>query len=422
MFSPPILINTSSPLHKHRGFFIQFLVFLYTAYRYLSRSYESYGFLPESSFSYPREWLADLWQFPALHFSTFQFIYNWLPHPSADQIRVIQYLIVFAAFAGLIGFKARYSAVVCFVLAVHLEGIAISADAEISGGTVLLASLLLFIFTPSRAFYSLGKKSKNNYSLESTFLVFNFSLLLALFYFLPGLNKIIDCGLNWPFTVRLDLEALSVIESSYLFNERFSFLPLVETQQFYVVSVVGGFFTLFAELAALMFVTNFRYKFILVSLLISMHTFVLLMVGINFTGNSILLLGVLDCSVFSEKALIVYDDNCNFCIASVNLLKRFKPSGITFLGISKATDSLNPKDILRIDFPRCKKALCLIRNGDICYGSSAISSFLLKTRIFPVGLFMHVVPFNFISASVYEIVSRNRYKIMGKCSSGQCQI
>jgi predicted DCC family thiol-disulfide oxidoreductase YuxK len=418
----PRLIDTSMPTHRIRAYFIQFLIFSYVVYRYLSRSYESYGFLPESSFSYPRWWIADLWKWPVLHFSTFQFVYNWIPHPSADQIRIIQYLIVLAALAGLAGIGVKYAAGICFVLASHLEGIAISADAEISGATVMLASLLLILFTPKRAFYALGINYNNSYSIESTFLVFNFSLLLAIFYFLPGLNKIVDCGLNWPFTVRLYLAASNVLQSSFLYNQRFSFVPLVQTQQYYMVSVLGGLTTLFAELAALVFVTTCRYKFLIVSLLIGMHTFVYLMVGINFTGNSILLLGVLDISIFAENAFVVFDDRCNFCVACKNMLNSLRPLGVKFIGISQIGKTLTEGDKKRIDISRCRKAICFIRPSDICYGSSSISSLLLKSILFPLGLLMHLIPFNFISALAYHLVSRNRYRIMGKCDSDNCEL
>ena len=70
-----------------------------------------------------------------------------------------------------------------------------------------------------------------------------------------------------------------------------------------------------------------------------------------------LLLGVW-ISVFQERVFVIYDDSCNFCIASVNILKKFKPRSV-FVGISKANHILAEEDFARVDFARCKKEIWL---------------------------------------------------------------
>ena len=140
-----------------QGYIIQFLIFSYSIFRYLSRSYESYGFLNDQSFSYPRWWLADLYPLPISHFSTFQFIYDFFPRLNPDNLMYIQYLIVVFSIFGLLGILPRLSAFVSFILATHLEGILISSDAEISGGTCLFACLILIVLCKKNSLYRINK-------------------------------------------------------------------------------------------------------------------------------------------------------------------------------------------------------------------------------------------------------------------------
>ena len=86
--------------YSFHAYIIKALIFLYSIYRYTSRSYESYGFLKEDSFSYPRWWTTSQYPLPLSHFSTFQFIYKYIPHINDSQITSLQYILVFFSFLG----------------------------------------------------------------------------------------------------------------------------------------------------------------------------------------------------------------------------------------------------------------------------------------------------------------------------------
>lgn len=405
-------------LYNIRSYWIQFLVFGYCLFRYSSRSYEAYGLIDPTRVLYQRWWVADLWQLPALHFSSFQFIYDFIPYPGTSQIRVIQYGICIFSILGLIGIIPRISSIILFLSTVHLEGILISADAEISGGTVLIAVLLLFPFTPNAAFYRLlpfNIKAQSR-TRSANFLVINYCLILGLFYFLPGINKIVDCGLNWPLTVRLDLLAVDKIQTQYFFNVRYVSSWITETQVSFVVSVLGGTVTLMAELAAIMFITNFRYNYLIVSLLIAMHSFVYLIAGINFTGNSLLLLGVINISTPFEKANIYFDDKCNFCTKSIKILQHLKPKNIEYVKLSSIKDTQN----LSFSKERCQKAICLTTDSDTMYGYNSIANLFLRSNFSLVGIAMHIIPLNLLGILLYYVIAKNRYLIAGKCKNDSC--
>ena len=408
-----------------RSYIIQLLVFSYTIYKYLSRSYETYGIIPSDLLNYPRWWIADLYKLPALHFSTFQFIYDSIPHPNAALIRIIQYLIVGFSFSGLIGIYPKISAFITFILAIHLEGIFISADAEISGGTILLISLLIISISPTKALYKINKINKlSNRSNESSTLVFLFCLAMGIYYFLPFLNKLLDTGF-FPLSLRLDLAAESIRERQFLFNFDFSVPFLVNTQTSAFLSFISGLVVWLSQLASILFITNFRYKYLLVITHIVMHTMVYFMVGINFTGNSILLLAILDWGSLFQKGNLYYDDKCNFCIRCRDILKKYiKPTNIIYEPLS----SLENKRILpnhynkSLNIRRAEKAIALESESDIMYGFNTIAALLLRSKFFIFGLIMYLPPINLLGIILYKIISDNRYLLAGKCDSGQCKL
>tara|TARA_B100000242_G_C43055458_1_gene493962 strand:- start:18787 stop:20094 length:1308 start_codon:yes stop_codon:yes gene_type:complete len=411
-----------------QAYLIQALTFFYTIYRYLSRSYESYGFLPHDSFTYPRWWLADLYPLPLSHFSTLQFIYRYIPHIDADLIAKFQYFIVIFAFFGLIGFLPRISAIISFLLTIHLEGILISADAEISGGTILFLSLLLIAISPKDALYRLWKFNPiNDKSEEASFLIFSFSLIIGIWYFSAGVNKLVDIGLNWPFTLNIHWLAKSVQQKQFLFNQRLSYPSFTLSQLSPILSVFSGFFTLISELGSILFITKFRYKYIIVFFLISMHTAVYFLAAINFTGNTILLLGILNWNSLCEKEIIIFDDKCRFCQNSINFIKKFiKPKNLKYMELSKVDSSqfdlkkngMNEQFNIR----RARQAIALISENDLMYGYNTISNILVRSPFFLVGLLMYLPPINLLGILIYKIIAKNRYLLSGKCESDNCQI
>ena len=413
-----------SPTEVVHGYVIQLLTFGYVIYKYSSRSYESYGFLAPDAFNYHRWWLADLWPVPASHFSTFQFIYNIFPHPSVDIIALIQYAIIISGILGIFGIGPKICSGVIFLLASHLDGIMISADAETSGGSIMLATTLLFLFIPYKAFYHFRPKKQLSISLskalvDTTTLVLSFQLIVGIFYFFAGINKIVDVGPHWPFTVRIDLLAESVKENQFLVTERYSWPLFVELNTSYILSTLSAFVALACELLALTFITVFRYKYIIVTLIIWMHIAIYLLMGINFIGNCFLVLGVLDWGSITRKATIIYDDECNFCRSSIKYTRHhIKPYSIIYRPLSTLGNHSKCALTNRISLRRTHAAMALVSSGDIMYGFNSVANLLLRSRFFLLGILMHMMPINFVGMILYKIIAKNRYLIAGRCDSG----
>lgn len=410
------------------SFVIQALIFSYSIYRYASRSYESYGILPEDSFSYPRWWLADLYPLPISHFSTFQFIYKYIPHIDSYTISIFQYIIILTSLLGLIGFLPRLSAIISFIFSIHLEGNLLSTDAEFSGGTILLISLLLISISPKNALYRLSKLKPISHKSEgASFLIFSFSLVIGIWYFSSGINKLVDSGPQWPFTLNINLLANSAQQSQFLFNQRFSYPNFTATQLSPILSIFSGIFSLLAELGAILFITKFRYKYIFFFIIIGFHTAVYFVAGINFTGCTILLFGILNWNSLLERQVIIFDDKCEFCIGSINFIKKYiRPRNLKYIQLSKIENGefdFKKYGIRNeLNIRRAHKAIALISENDLMYGYNSISNLLVRSPFFLIGLLMYIPPINLLGILIYKFISKNRYLFSRKCKSNNCKI
>ena len=111
--------------------------------------------------------------------------------------------------------------------------------------------------------------------------------------------------------------------------------------------------------------------------------------------------------------LIIFDGVCNFCNASTNFIIRRDPNAIfTFTTVQSGTGTKLLSD-LGLD-PNDPNTFVLIQNGEVFLRSNAaleISKYL--TRAWPLIFYLRFIPV-IIRDSVYKLVARNRYKIMGK--------
>ena len=395
-----------------RSYIIQFTIFFYGIYRYMSRSYESYGFLNKEVFIYNREWLKTLYPVPVLHFTSFQFIYDFIPRPSAYEIRNIQYLIIIFLFFGLIGIFPRINSFLSFLLCIHIEGFIQSSEAEISGGTLLLISLLLISLTPKDGLYKLGKVNKlSNKSASASVLVFNFSLFLGFFYFQAGLNKLITYGPMWPFFLRSDLFIYSQIERQFdLFRDIYFEPNLLKFQTSSLASHINGLFTLASELLSILFITQFKYKYLIVSFLILMHIFIYFLLGINFIGSCLLLLCILDWGALVRKIEIpILKKNKNQIFHIIIIKKYIKPFNIYFRDnqISKANEKLE-----RGGYSKNKSCFFIYSNKERKIGFDAISTILLRSRFFIFGIILHLPFINIIINLIYRKIVMMKSKSM----------
>ena len=96
-----------------------------------------------------------------------------------------------------------------------------ATNAEIEGGTLLLVVLLILAFSSSSSFYHAFKKNDKTRIKTIGGQYFSFFFFVGLFYTTSGLNKLIDVGPWWPFTLHLErLAQVSLENSLFLYSRR----------------------------------------------------------------------------------------------------------------------------------------------------------------------------------------------------------
>jgi len=281
------IFKPSLPYHFYA---MQFTIFAYTIYRMASRDFTGYGVLDDTFFDYPRM-AADQWPIPFSYFATFQFIYLLVPRPGPYQIEILQYIVLVASTAGIFGLFPRTAATVVFFVMAHLTGIAQSSNADIEGGSLLIMGLLILALSRTGTHYQIFSDKRSELNPHNHWPVFLYILCISVYYGTSGLNKIIDVGPHWPFVVHLEWMCHSYLGHAF-FNSHRYVVPAVSA--IFVnhewLSPVGGVITLVAEVGffLVLFVTNYRWFFVFS--MIAMHVLVMLTTGINFIGNSFLLL------------------------------------------------------------------------------------------------------------------------------------
>ncbi len=396
------VLRESPALHFY---LLQAVGFLYLAWRFASRNYTVYGILPDAAFDFPRAYPGELWPVPPLWITTFQFVYDFLPRPSADGMRVMQYAVIGASLAGLLGILPRVSAGVAFVLAAHLTGMAQSSNADVDGGTVILCLMLILALSPSASFYSL----QNGFhplrrSVDHHWPVFLLFLVVGCFYTFSGLNKLIEIGLDWPFTLHLENLAEVGIEQSLFRSDRFR-IPAVSTAHLsYAVSVVGGVLALVGEAGFLGILFLPRYRLFFATSMVAMHFLVYAMQGINFLGSSAVILLCLDWNAPARRAVVLWDGGCGFCARTLRALRRMDWFGrLEPIEIARSGD-------LPVDHARLEREMAVLdENGEVYYGADAFAE--LATRcplLWPFAALIRVPGAIYVARPLYAWVARHR--------------
>jgi len=114
--------------------------------------------------------------------------------------------------------------------------------------------------------------------------------------------------------------------------------------------------------------------------------------------------------------LIIFDGVCNFCSASTNfIIKRDPESKFKFATVQSDT-GVQLLSKLNID-PSAPNTFVLIKNESVFLKSNAALE-IAKELSGPLQLmsYMRFIP-RVIRDSIYDLVARNRYRIMGKRDS-----
>ena len=271
---------------------IQLVSFLYMAYRFASRDYSIYGMLTSEYFDYPRKFIFEIWPIPLLEITTFQFVYKIYDFRSAELILSFQAVLVFCSLLGALGIKPKVNAIICFLLGIHVTGLSMSSNADMDAGCLIFMTMAIFTLLPKESFYRLNSPlNLNQKKWYYGWPVFFFIMMISAYYFTTGLNKIVDEGILMPFNLHLEYMAESKLYNSLTFSHRWneqSSLALLISYP--VFSIIGGFVTIYGELGFILALYSKFFRYSCALSMIVFHVIVFFSTGINFLGNSIMLL------------------------------------------------------------------------------------------------------------------------------------
>lgn len=299
------IFRESPPLHFYM---LQFVGFAYLAYRFASRNYGSYGLIPDDKFCWLFPFDGELWPMPLHHILSGQFLYFFLQRPTPEGIHWMQGIVIAACGLGIVGVAPRWCAAVAFAVAFHVTGMMQACDAPFDGGDPPLLAMLILILSPSEAFYGW----RNGFSLARRGVhfhwpVFLFIALLASYYTASGVNKVIDIGPHWPFSLHLERWGVVALERSLFVSSRYCEPGTTSMHLSYAFSVAAGIVTLLSEMFFLAVLFWPRSRWFFVGGMIALHTLVFLVCGINFVGNSALLPLCFDVNTLARNATLTYN-------------------------------------------------------------------------------------------------------------------
>ena len=253
--------------------------YLYVIWRMLSRNYAVYSFTGDAYLNTGRLYL-NLSQLPVKPYEiiSLQFLHRFVPLPSYESIFNFQLLICLLCFIGLFKHRSRLIATIVFLSCSYFSGFVLMTNGEIEATEILLFALLTIVFI------NFGKEIN-----IPTYLV-GFNWFVGFYYFSSGLNKLIDVGIDFIWTLNLDERRYVAALDSVDLSSRYAHKIFSEILIHPYLSDIFGLMTLVIEIS--FFLLFFNNKYSIFSLLgaILLHTSVLLMAGINFTGNTIFLI------------------------------------------------------------------------------------------------------------------------------------
>ena len=405
------IIRPAPPLHFH---ILQGTAFLYLGYRLASRNYALYGHLPEQAFHYPNRFVLETGPFleaPLSHWTTFHFIYDILGHPGYDTLFAVQIIGLATALCGLLGIYPKVAASLGFLIKAHLTGFVQATNGEIDGGTLCMVALFVLVLAPKDCFYKIyirSQKATRSRDANYHWPIFLLWTLVGTFYFMAGLNKLIDVGLHWNFAYHMENLVFTGLEKSIFKASRLVTPEISSLMGSPWLSILAGSLVLWAELAFLGILFAPRIRFHIVSIMILMHFFVYWLAGINFLGSSLILILCLDWNTLERKGSIYFDDQCSICLKYIRILRKidiFKR--FTYCSISQL-DKNTPLSKQKLHFEMGFED----EKGDIQYGGEAFEQIAHRCPIlYPMAIIMKIPGVLTFSSYVYMKVATKRYRL-----------
>ncbi len=253
--------------------------YLYVIWRMLSRNYAVYSFTGDAYLNTGRLYL-NFSQLPVKPYEiiSLHFIHRFIPIPSYESIFNFQLLVCILCFFGIFKYRSKLVAVIVFLSCSYFSGFVLMTNGELEATEILLFALLTIVFI------NFGKEIN-----IPTYLV-GFNWFVGFYYFSSGLNKLIDVGIDFIWTLNLDERRYVAALDSVDLSSRYAHKLFSEILIHPYLSDFFGLMTLVVELSFFLLFLNNKYSIFSLLGAIFLHTSVLLMAGINFTGNSIFLI------------------------------------------------------------------------------------------------------------------------------------
>ena len=355
---------------------IQAFVFLYVAYRLISRDYSVYGFIDNDYFFNFGRFNVGLYPPIILKLINFHWIYYFIDYLSPNAITNLQKLLVLFSLSGFLGFLPRRCAMIIFFGYLHIIGYMQATNSEIDGGTLVFIGLLTVIISPN--LYSIKNNNSFKKHNDNRWPVYIFLMLVGSFYLFAGLNKIIDIGINWPFTLDLDKFIYVIKERSVFLSSRLTHPKFIDIYKYNLFSIIAGFVTIIGELGMISILFFPRGRLFFISSMVILHTLSYYSMGINFMGSIVILLLCFDINALFRTSVVYYDQDCGFCTKSINVIKKFNYFNlVSFKPLQSIKDGDNG-----FSKSRLKKEIGLLEeNGDVYYGSYAFEKIFEKIHL-----------------------------------------
>jgi len=259
--------------------YLIYVTYIYVFWRMLSRNYGVHSFVSEYYSNVPRLYLNfSQVELRPYELTSLHFIHRIVSIPNYDTIFNLQ---IFTAIVCILGLYLKYSkiiSIIIFVNCMYLSGFVLMTNAELEATEIMLFSLFIITVT------NLRNSDKWKFGL------IGFSWFVGFYYVSSGLNKLIDVGLSFIWTLNLDEFRYVAALNSLSLDSRYAHPIFAELLIHPLISDFFGLMTVLTELGFVLLFLNNKYSIFPLFGAILLHTSVFLMAGINFTGNSFFLI------------------------------------------------------------------------------------------------------------------------------------
>ncbi len=120
---------------------------------------------------------------------------------------------------------------------------------------------------------------------------------------------------------------------------------------------------------------------------------------------------------------VIYDSECKFCIAQIDLIKKLSLNQTRLLYLPRNSENIE-KTIPKVkEFDFSKGLLFVNEDGKIFIGADAIYYISLNLKVLRYFSFLYLIPFlKPLFKFMYYLVAKNRYFLSKFCNSENCSI